>query len=745
MTSIVFPYSNLLALTPTAAKQGLEFIYNAWFFYHKHHNEAPNFQNQYHPDILERYLIPYRDILHTRVLGQDTYYLTDRTAATFHDQIIATWVMVGECTRPTGWDPLYPQCFGPLIMFQKWQEQDIKYPPFPMDDLSHRLVTHAFRSIEELRTVLHQVQAWATFMRELARLYACYMRTPGWEKYSQKGIQHSPTFLAAASSWNFGAYIEIITLQEDEDVPTANSTATTPSSLELPSIPASLSSSSSEPEAPSPEYLTLKSETEEDSFNFIDFLNQHDDKPSFPTLDPVPTMPGTYSVPLLPSEGEMKEEAEDDNSGEGSISLPTVPPVPQAWETWDRHIRNVRHNCNTIIFCAYCAWVQETGCDVNPKQHYILKGRIILNDHPFSRDVTDQLMEGTRSLEQYYQESCPLRYPEDTPVSLTTAISEPTFQVRPQTPFPTKDVIYVTSSSSESSDSSHHPTTGLTSKSLAGYSEVEASARRIIKWLQDPDHPVNNLEAMLPNNGILEPFDFNSPRLEVDDHMERLLSSTTLDQEGTTPTILSIYTMSTCSSPALSYQSGLNTPPNSPLSYFHSIWGGDSTEGPDLHPWMQPDTTEFWDMDWPLNIWVLGGEGKPGHWVHYHHWEHLDDWKYVKFPTSYGSGLPQDTYYEANMGAREDAFDFWAKQGQDPNDWIECLVQDYWEKENWAKIGRDKLETMPIILPKLDTMFTKVFQYFAKIFGFTTAPPPLGHGLLLIANPVKFRSWNPRT
>ncbi|KAG8725929.1 hypothetical protein FRC11_001162, partial [Ceratobasidium sp. 423] len=516
--------------------------------------------------------------------------------------------------------------------------------------------------------------AWATFMRELARLYACYMRTPGWEKYSQKGIQHSPTFLAAASSWNFGAYIEIITLQEDEDMSTATSTAMTPSSLELPSIPASLSSSSSEPEAPSPEYQTLKTESKEDSFNFIDFLNQHDDEPSFPTLDLVPVMPGTYSVPLLPSEGmtlafrsyfeanilrlgEMKEEAEDNNSGEGSISLPMVPPVPQAWETWDRHIGNCRHNCNMIIFCAYCAWVQETGCDVDPKQHYILKGHIILNDHPFSWDVTDQLMEGTRSLEQYYQESCPLQYPEDTPVSLTTAISQPSFQVHPQTPFPTNDVIYVTSSSSKLSETSHSPITALTSKSLAGYSEMKALARRIIEWLQDPDHPVNNPEVMLPNNGILEPIDFNSHHLEVDHDMECLLSS------------------------------GFDMPPNSPLSYYHSIWGGNSTEGPDLHPWTQLDTTEFWDMDWPLDIWVLGEEGKPGHWVHYHHWEHLDDWKYVKFPTSYGSGLPQDTYYKANMEAREDAFNFWAKQGQDPNDWIECLVQYYWEKENWAKIG----------------------------------------------------------
>ncbi|KAG8687977.1 hypothetical protein FRC11_006272, partial [Ceratobasidium sp. 423] len=101
---------------------------------------------------------------------------------------------------------------------------------------------------------------------------------------------------------------------------------------------------------------------------------------------------------------------------------------------------------------------------------------------------------------------------------------ELTFQVHPQTPLPTKDVIYVTSSSSELSESSHSPITALTSKSLAGYSEMKDLAHCIIKWLQDPDHPVNCPEAMLPNNGILEPVNFNSHCLEVDDDMECLLS-----------------------------------------------------------------------------------------------------------------------------------------------------------------------------------------------------------------------------
>ncbi|KAG8726745.1 hypothetical protein FRC11_014567, partial [Ceratobasidium sp. 423] len=102
---------------------------------------------------------------------------------------------------------------------------------------------------------------------------------------------------------------------------------------------------------------------------------------------------------------------------------------------------------------------------------------------------------------------------------------KPSFHVRPQTPSPTKDIIYITSSSSKSSESSHSPATALTTKSLARYSEVQASAHCIIEWLQDPDHPINNPEVMLPNKGILEPFDFNSHCLEVDDDMERLLSA----------------------------------------------------------------------------------------------------------------------------------------------------------------------------------------------------------------------------
>ncbi|EUC61402.1 hypothetical protein RSOL_393080, partial [Rhizoctonia solani AG-3 Rhs1AP] len=422
MPGVVFPWSSCLALTPHEARQGLDFIYQVWLCFFRRHNAEITPLNEFHPDILERYMIPYRDIVCTKVMGEDTFYLTDRTAASLHDAIIATWVMVGQATVPDNWDPLYPAYTPPSVMFALWHDLGIKVPPFPMSDLSNTIFVHSFRSVGQLWTVIHQIQFWAIIMRELARLYACYMRTPGWERYSQAGVQTSLAMQNAIHSTAFAEFIEAYLYQYDhlpEDL--ESTTSSSDSSTAMPLTPESLPPPPLIPE----DLLSLLSKEftkEEDLFPFLQVaeeLSPEYEEASFPTLDPVPVMPLTYSVapptgykpypqephnpdnasgPLL-SEGkplqtqqygriltstsdEVKEEAsEDSHDNKENIPpslaslLPPIPPVPAAWETWDQGIGKVRHKCNMVIYCAYCSWVQETDLDVqDPLIHYVDKG-----------------------------------------------------------------------------------------------------------------------------------------------------------------------------------------------------------------------------------------------------------------------------------------------------------------------------------------------------------------------------------
>ncbi|KDN33614.1 hypothetical protein RSAG8_13298, partial [Rhizoctonia solani AG-8 WAC10335] len=568
MANTIFPYSSCIALTPQEARQGLEFVFQAWLCFHKRHNAEITAQNEFHPDILERYLISYRDIQFTKVLGDHTFYLTDRTAAALHDAILATWVMVGQATLPEDWNPMYPAHTPPFKMFARWHELGIKVPPFPMADLSPTLFVHAYRDLDHLRDTIHQIQFWAIMMRELARLYACYMRTPGWERYCQSGIQNSLAIQNIMYSSLFSEYLEALVEQNDFiDEDFASDSTTTESSISLPPTPQSLP-----PPPPIPEGSVPESHKEyalaADLFPFaqiIEELSLFHEEAAFPTLDPVPVMPMTYSVPPLDeykpypqdlhncdnasgpllSEDEVKEEASEDSHSDKenmplpgqSNFLPPIPPIPTAWITWDRGIGNVRHKCNTVVYCAYCAWVEETGLDVvDPLNFYVNKGRLwmLTPGKPLSRDVTDEVMAGSKALDNYYLVTKPiggLLYPEPSPnpSPLSRVINIPTFEVRPQTPRP-PSVIYISSSGSSESlspNSSNSSSPALSTHSSQGYSEMEASARRIINWLQNPEQAISpdDLNSVLPVDGVVTPLDFNSLPFEVDQDAQQILAA----------------------------------------------------------------------------------------------------------------------------------------------------------------------------------------------------------------------------
>ncbi|KAG8711260.1 hypothetical protein FRC11_003259, partial [Ceratobasidium sp. 423] len=106
-------------------------------------------------------------------------------------------------------------------------------------------------------------------------------------------------------------------------------------------------------------------------------------------------------------------------------------------------------------------------------------------------------------------------------------------------------------------------------------------------------------------------------------------------------------------SEAWTNEHGLLTPPDSPHIEF-ATWGSNTEEDlfSNLEPWAQPITTQAWGMDYPLDIYVLGNGGEPGHWVHYDHWNQVEDWKYIPFPFPGQFLLPRETYFQANMEAR---------------------------------------------------------------------------------------------
>jgi hypothetical protein len=55
---------------------------------------------------------------------------------------------------------------------------------------------------------------------------------------------------------------------------------------------------------------------------------------------------------------------------------------------------------------------------------------------------------------------------------------------------------------------------------------MEASARRIISWLQNPEEAVDpeDLRAILPMDGVTTPPDFNTLPFEVDQDVQQLLN-----------------------------------------------------------------------------------------------------------------------------------------------------------------------------------------------------------------------------
>ncbi|KDN37850.1 hypothetical protein RSAG8_09904, partial [Rhizoctonia solani AG-8 WAC10335] len=254
------------------------------------------------------------------------------------------------------------------------------------------------------------------------------------------------------------------------------------------------------------------------------------------------------SGPLL-SEDEVKEEASDNSHsnkenmplpGQNNF-LPPIPLIPTAWITWDQGIGNVRHKCNTIVYCAYCAWVEETDLDVvDPLNFYVNKGCLwmLTLGKTLSTDVSDKVMAGLKALNNYYLVTKPiggLPYPDPlpepspSPSPLPRAINIPTFEVHPQTPRPPSIICISSSDSSESlsPNSSNSSSPALSTHSSQGYSEMEASARHIINWLQNPKQAISpdDLNSVLPVDGVVTPPDFNSLPFEVDQDVQNILAA----------------------------------------------------------------------------------------------------------------------------------------------------------------------------------------------------------------------------
>ncbi|CAE6530273.1 unnamed protein product [Rhizoctonia solani] len=131
--------------------------------------------------------------------------------------------------------------------------------------------------------------------------------------------------------------------------------------------------------------------------------------------------------------------------------------------------------------------------------------------------------------------------------------------------------------------------------------------------------------------------------------------------------------------------------PTGSTSSFTNTWGvatPEDTEPLDWAAWAVTDPA--WDLNWALDIYVLGGHGKDSYWVHYDHWYNLDTWLYIPINWDSGNRLPRNTYQEVNLEARANAFDYWAQnKGTDPNNWLWELIEDIEQKNQWAMIGRD--------------------------------------------------------